>query len=400
MSFRLVSEGWGAELENALRRDRSELRIVSPFIKHPALERLLALRPERIRVVTRFDLEGFARGVSDVAVLRTLLETGASVRGLRGLHAKLYVFGDSVGVVTSANLTVSGLDRNPEFGLVTEDPAAIRSCLDHFEELWHRARDDLRIDQVEQWTRDIEPYLVSGAGRAETRSLPDYGVDAGLPEPSRVLVPSRFGEAEHAIVKFHGRGHDRAPLSRSTLQEVEGSGCHWAVCYPYYKTPRSLRDGTVVFIARLTDDQARSRVFGRAVGMAFRDHRDDATSADIERRPWKADYPRYIRVHNAEFVAGTLANGVSLAEMMEALGTDSFVTTQQRVARGTVNVDPALSVRRQAAVRLSPQGRDWLNERLQAAFDRNGTIPETTVRGLDWPEFPSGSASLVGQSRC
>ena len=152
MSFRLVSEGWGTELEDALRRDRSDLRIVSPFIKGPALQRLLAIRPERIRVVTRFDLEGFARGVSDVAVLRTLLEFGAGVRGLRGLHAKLYVFGDSVAVVTSANLTVSGLDRNPEFGLVTEDPAAIQSCLDHFEALWHRARDDLRIDQVEQWT--------------------------------------------------------------------------------------------------------------------------------------------------------------------------------------------------------------------------------------------------------
>ena len=390
MSFRLVSEGWGTEFENALRRDRSELRIVSPFIKRPALERLLALRPERIRVVTRFDLEGFARGVSDVAVLSMLLEGGASVRGLRGLHAKFYVFGDSVAIVTSANLTVSGLDRNPEFGLVTEDPAAVRSCLDHFEELWHRARDDLRIDQVEQWIRDLEPYLVSGAGRAGTRSLPDYGVDAGFPEPSPTLVPSRFGDAEHAIVKFHGRGDDRAPLSQSTLQEVEGSGCHWAVCYPNYKTPRSLRDGTVVFIARLTDDRARSRIFGRAVGMAFRDHRDHATPADIECRPWKADYPRYVRVHNPEFVAGTLANGVSLAEMMRALGTDSFVTTQQRVASGAANVNPARSVRQQAAVRLSPQGRDWLNARLQAAFDRHGTIPETTIRALDWPEPPRG----------
>ena len=38
---------------------------------------------------------GFARGVSDLAVLHTLLECGATVRGLRALHAKLYVFGDS-----------------------------------------------------------------------------------------------------------------------------------------------------------------------------------------------------------------------------------------------------------------------------------------------------------------
>ena len=190
MSFRLVSEGWGTELENALRRDRSELRIVSPFIKHPALQRLLALRPERIRVVTRFDLEGFARSVSDVAALRTLLESGASVRGLRALHAKLYIFGDNVAVVTSANLTVAGLDTNPEFGIVTEDPAAVRRCRDYFDDLWHRARDDLRLDEVDRWTADLARYLATGADRAGSRFLPDYGVDVVRPAPSRVLAPS------------------------------------------------------------------------------------------------------------------------------------------------------------------------------------------------------------------
>ena len=209
MSFRLVSEGWGTELENALRRDRSELRIVSPFIKHPALQRLLALRPERIRVVTRFDLEGFARSVSDVAALRTLLESGASVRGLRALHAKLYIFGDNVAVVTSANLTVAGLDTNPEFGIVTEDPAAVRRCRDYFDDLWHRARDDLRLDEVDRWTADLARYLATGADRAGSRFLPDYGVDVVRPAPSRVLAPSVFTDAEHATVKFHGRGEGK-----------------------------------------------------------------------------------------------------------------------------------------------------------------------------------------------
>ena len=397
MSFRLVSEGWGTELENALRHDRTELQIVSPFIKRRALQRLLALRPERIRVVTRFDLEEFVRGVSDASALRTLFEYGATVRGLRALHAKLYVFGDSVAVVTSANLTVSGLDRNPEFGMVTEDPSAIRSCLAYFDELWQRARDDLRMDQLDQWARELDSYLASGAGRAGSRSLPDYGVDAGLPEPSRALVHSGFSEAEHAIVKFHGRGHERASLSKGTLEEVEESGCHWAVCYPRDRRPRGLQDGTTVFIARLTAESGRSRVFGRAVGTAYVDDRDDATPADIQRRWWKADYPHYIRVDDAEFVAGTLENGVSLEDMMEALGTDSFVTTQQRAEEGETDINVRLSVRRQPAVRLTHQAQSWLNERLQAAFDRHGKIPRSTIRDLDWPEHPPGSLSLEGQ---
>ena len=149
-----------------------------------------------------------------------------------------------------------------------------------------------------------------------------------------------------------------------------------------------------MFIARLTAESGRSRVFGRAVGTAYVDDRDDATPADIERRRWKADFPHYIRVHDAEFVAGTLKNGVSLEDMMEALGTDSFVTTQQRAAQGETNINVRLSVRQQPAVRLTHQAQNWLNERLQVAFDRYGTIPQSTIGALDWPEFPPDSRSL------
>ena len=386
MSFRLVSESWGTELENALRRDRSELRIVSPFIKSRALQRLLALRPERIRVITRFNLDDFAKGVSDIAALRTLLRCEATVRGIRSLHAKLYVFGSSVAVVTSANLTVAGMNTNPEFGLVTEDPAAVCSCRVYFDDLWGRGGDDLRCDQVDRWTSELERYLASGAVREGSKSLPDHGADAGLPEPPEVAQPCAFSDAEQGIVKF--QGGDRAPLSRSTLEEVKSSGCHWAVCYPRGRRPRVVEDGAIVFIARLTGNPDGSRIFGRAIAMARKDGRDDATPADIALRSWKKRWPHYVRVHHAEFLDGTLANGVPLADLMDALEADSFVTTQRNAAKGEGNTDPRRSVRRQPQVRLSAQGREWLDLRLREAFDTHGRIPRSTLSGLDWPELP------------
>ena len=387
MAFRLVSKGWGTELENALRRDHSDLRIVSPFIKRRAVQRLLALRPERVRVITRFNLNDFGNGVSDIDALRRLLDCGAAVRGIRSLHAKLYVFGNSAAVVTSANLSTAGLDTNPEFGLVTEDPAAIRSCLCYFDGLWSLGNDDLRFDQLDQWAAELTLHLASGAGRGGSRFLSDRGVDAGLPEPSRVAVPSILSEADQAFVKFHGRGDDRVPLSQCTLRELKDAGCHWAVAYPLGKQPQIVKEGAVMFIARLTENPNDIRVFGHAIAMKRVPGRDDATPSDIARRPWKAEWPHYVRVHNAEFVDGTLENGVSLAALMDALGTDSFVTTQQRAAKGEANVNPRLSVRRQPAVRLSQQGREWLNERLQVAFDTHGKIPRSTLGDLDWPEI-------------
>jgi hypothetical protein len=67
----------------------------------------------------------------------------------------------------------------------------------------------------------------------------------------------------------------------------------------------------VIFIARLTHDPNDIRVFGRAIGMHYVPGRDEASPQDIARRNWKATWSRYVRVHHAEFIAGTMANGVS-----------------------------------------------------------------------------------------
>ena len=113
MTVRLVDAGWGAELIAALRADTSGFRVICPFIKASALDRLLSLKPASIQVITRFNLVDFAEGVSDIAALRMLLDAGAQVRGVRKLHSKLYLFA-SRAIVTSANLTKAALDSNHE----------------------------------------------------------------------------------------------------------------------------------------------------------------------------------------------------------------------------------------------------------------------------------------------
>lgn len=128
MTIRLVDAEWARELTDAVRADPSKLRIICPFIKSGALDRLLSRRPKSIQVITRFNLSDFAEGVSDIAALHKLLEAGASVRGIRNLHAKLYLFGASRAIVTSANLTAAAINRNHEFGMVAEDANVIAAC--------------------------------------------------------------------------------------------------------------------------------------------------------------------------------------------------------------------------------------------------------------------------------
>ena len=234
------------ELERALYRDRSELRIVCPFIKTGALNRLLEMEPQRIRVVTRFNLDDFAQCVSDIAALQEILDQGGSVRGIRNLHAKLYVFGKSRAVVTSANLTDAGLDRNPEFGIVTEDPAAIKRCLDYFEDLWERGGEDLCREQLEEWHATVTDYFESGARPVKPTGFGDFGADAGFVKTPRISSHSPFSGHGQSFVKFVGRDGERAGLSQKAIKEVRSAGCHWALAYPRHRRPRIVEEGALM----------------------------------------------------------------------------------------------------------------------------------------------------------
>ncbi len=388
MSFRLVDSGWERELGAGAAADSSFLRVVCPFIKRRALDRLLkASRPAALQVITRFDLAGFAAGVSDLAALRLLLDHGAQVRGVRNLHAKLYLFGASQAIVTSANLTDAALQRNHELGCVTTDATTVEECREYFEKRWKRAGSDLTRERLAEWETRVAEYLATGGRPDLGAGLGDEGVDAGA-ESEAPSPLTWVAEAPQFFVKFLGEGQNRAPLDFPTFAEVQRAGCHWAVAYPASKRPTGVEDGALIFVGRLTEGPDDIRIFGRSIGMRHVRRRDDATPEDIALRSWKQTWPRYIRVHHAEFVSGTMRNGVSLNELMETWGSQSFVPTARNAARGEGNTNPRTAYRQQAAVELTDQAAAWLTDRLEAAFVAHGMVPPAEVAALDWPEVP------------
>jgi hypothetical protein len=154
---------------------------------------------------------------------------------------------------------------------------------------------------------------------------------------------------------------------------------------PLGKRPRQVRSGDTLFTARLVRKPHDTLIFGRAIGLAYVANRDDASPAEIEARPWKRQWPHYIRVHHGEFVAGPLAHGVSLSELMDTLGADAFASTHANRVSGVGNVNPRAAVRQQAAVRLTSEGAAWVTRRLEDAFATHGYIPPEQLAQLDWP---------------
>lgn len=196
-----------------------------------------------------------------------------------------------------------------------------------------------------------------------------------------------MGAMQAAFVKFFGRSGTRTAWDAPVLDVLARTGAHWAGTYPAGRRPRSVRDGDRMFMAQLVahGGVADIAVFGRAVALAYVEGRDDASDADLALRPWKARWPHYIRVHAGEFIAGTLADAISLGELMDALGAEAFFTTQRNALAGRGNVDPRRAYRQQPAVRLSHEGREWLDARLEEAFARSGRLSAAQLARLDWP---------------
>jgi hypothetical protein len=384
MSFTLIDGNWGKVFDDAVSLRTSELLVVCPFLKQKTVQRLLRLKSANsIRVVTRFNLADFACGVSDTTALQDLLDHGASIRGIRGLHAKVYVFGQRRVIVTSANLTGAALSRNEEFGFVADDDDISKRCRTYFDQLWARAGEDLTESQLARWQKTLNEFRQTGGRPSEQDRLPDEGVEVKTNQIPVVEPP--LDENPQAFVKFFGEGSSRQERTKPVFTEVDECGCHWACTYPEGKRPRSVDDGAIMFMGRLVKDPDDVLIFGHAIAMAHVEGRDDATPADIKRRDWKRRWPHYIRVHHAEFMAGRLQDGVSLNALMSELGSSAFASTQRNALIGEGNTDPRMALRQQPAVELSAEGLRRMREEFAKVVATNGKIPDVELETLDWP---------------
>lgn len=387
LGFRLIDRDWKGQLQLASRLQTDEILIVAPFIKYRIVKWLTAGK-KRIRVLTRFSLADFAEGVSDLSAVRHLLNMGAEVRGIRNLHAKLYVFGSLRGIVTSANLTEAALTRNHELGFITDDSDVIRSCRGYFDHLWQLAGSQVRlltIPTLEQWENQIR--LAVGRQEPYLPGLRDYGADLGLmPDPPKPTFEPAVSAP--AFVKFFGTSDERDDRMTPTIEEVEESESHWSLSYPKGKRPRQVPTRAVMFIGHMVHSPNDTLIYGRATAYEHQPGRDDASAADIKRQAWKSKWSTFLRVRDPEFIAGTLSNGISLSEMMRELGPRSFLSTETNQRAGVGNTDPRIALRSKAHMPLTQTAAEWLNSKFYQAIAEHGRIPISELEKLYWPELP------------
>ncbi|MHC4624949.1 MAG: phospholipase D-like domain-containing protein, partial [Planctomycetota bacterium] len=107
-----------------LVRGSQEQLLASPFIKANVAKMILDNKPAEanISLLTSYKLTNFHRNSSDLRALRCFIESRIEVRNYPTLHAKTYIFDSQRAIITSANLTLGGLQNNYECGVLIDDP--------------------------------------------------------------------------------------------------------------------------------------------------------------------------------------------------------------------------------------------------------------------------------------
>lgn len=139
---RLLRSPWDSTFLDLISEAQSHLLLVSPFVKAQSAQRIISeLRRRdvhnRIRVVglTNLRPDSVLNGATDLEALVALGNSlpGFELTHIPGLHAKVYAADRKSAVVTSANLTESGIRDNLEYGVALAEPGLVEQICRDFE---------------------------------------------------------------------------------------------------------------------------------------------------------------------------------------------------------------------------------------------------------------------------
>jgi phosphatidylserine/phosphatidylglycerophosphate/cardiolipin synthase-like enzyme len=118
-------------------RSRHTIQLCAPYIKEDVFDDVLDSKNNdtEIDLITKVNLKDFHRKSSDLGAICKTIKNGGRVFNCSNLHAKMYIFDGRKCIITSANLTHSGLKRNAECGLLTDETTVLDSALAFFSDI-------------------------------------------------------------------------------------------------------------------------------------------------------------------------------------------------------------------------------------------------------------------------
>lgn len=126
--FEVINSPWKDNFFEYIGNSWDSIKICSPFVKKEVVYEIYERKRENVKLelITNFNITSFFKGASDIDAMEKILDKNDKVKNYQSLHAKIYIFDSKFAIVTSANLTTSGLQRNYEYGVISDDDYFIK----------------------------------------------------------------------------------------------------------------------------------------------------------------------------------------------------------------------------------------------------------------------------------
>lgn len=130
--YKLLKNPTESIFMSLLSSAKDEVLLCAPFIKKDIIQNILKNKKNttKLIVITTCNISSFIRKASDIEAIEVLLDKGIKVYNHQHLHAKVYSFDCEKAIITSANLTYSGMNKNYEYGILVDDKETVFSIDD------------------------------------------------------------------------------------------------------------------------------------------------------------------------------------------------------------------------------------------------------------------------------
>ena len=160
-------------------------------------------RAMQVKILTNLAIDSMLQGATDPSALLDFCSAVPSteVRHLPGLHAKVYIADGHSAIISSSNLTVGGLYRNYEYGILLSEPTLVSEVANDLEGYGNLGVQIDQIDLVElasavKELQERQSRLVS-SGRRQLRHEFQDKLDKA--KESLLILRAKSGQSTNAI---------------------------------------------------------------------------------------------------------------------------------------------------------------------------------------------------------
>lgn len=113
---------------------KKDIKLCAPYVKEKIIDDIYNIKRDGvgIEIISSFNIGNFYKRSSDVDAFKQILENKGKVYNSQFLHAKFYIFDDRFAIITSANLTNGGFEKNLEYGVLIEDRNLVKQTINDY----------------------------------------------------------------------------------------------------------------------------------------------------------------------------------------------------------------------------------------------------------------------------